>query len=308
MAAFLDQIGPAFSGFEAFYAADLKPKLAALEPRRRKLARDCTAIVGTAVLSAILAGGAVATLLHSVAGALCIMFIALMGAVFALNWRMEHDYGDANDILLGGIAKFLKLRHRSDLRRPRGMETFRKYGLVPAYNVMECGDVIEGEWANTAFAASEAFLSKRRASRRGGRAVFTGQLIRLTRRGGTDAPLVLIKRRGLFSGRRRPFEGARAVKDLPAELDRRFQVWSARPDSGRSAATLLAPLADKLHRAYRPHALAIGLVGNQLYIAVGNGHRLTPGSMLTPLTSRKRLRRAAIAFKNILDTVERAAA
>ena len=308
MVAFIDNIGPAFSGFEAFYAADFKPKLAALEPRRRRLARDCALIVAAAILLTVFAGGGVAVLFHSIGGVFSILFIGLIGAVLALNWRMENDYADANDILLGGVARFLKLEHRSDLRQPRSMETFRKYGLVPAYNVMECGDVIEGEWAGTAFAVSEAFLSKRRASRKRRKTVFTGQLIRVARGRGIDSPLVLIKRRRLIFNRRPPFDGARRVEGLPAKLDDKFRVWSAAPDNGRQTAALLATLADKLHDAYREHPLAIGFVGNQVHIAVGNGHRLTPGSMLTPLTSRKRLQRTAVAFKKILDTVELTAA
>ena len=303
----IDHISPAFSGFEAYYTAELKPRLAALEPRRRKLARDCAAIVGTAALATIAVGGAVAILFHSVGGVFSVIFIGVMGAVLALNWRMEDDYMEANNVLLGGVAKFLKLEHRSDLRRPRGMATFKKHGLVPAHNVMECGDVIEGEWVGAAFAVSEAFLSKGRRRKTGGRSVFTGQLFRIARRGGVDQPLVLIKRRGLFSGWRRPFAGAQRLEGLTAGLDRRFHVWSAAPDSGRHAAALIAPLAEKLHGAYRKHPLAIGLIGNRLYVAVGNGHRLVPGSMLTPLTSRKRAKRAALAFKQILDVVEWAA-
>ena len=282
-------------------------KLSALEPRRRRLVRDCALIVTLAVLFAVFAGGGVAILFHSIGGAFSIMFIGLIGAVLALNWRMENDYADANDILLGGVAAFLKLKHRSDLRQPRSMETFRKYGLVPAYNIMECGDVIEGERAGAAFAASEVFLSKERVSGKRKKTVFTGQLIRVDRRRRVNVPVVLIKRRGFFSRRGSPFEGANRVKGLPARLNRKFQAWSTSPDSGRQTAALLAPVADKLYDAYRTHPLAVGLVGNQIYIAVGNGHRLTPGSLLTPLTSRKRLRRVAIAFKKILDTVEWAA-
>lgn len=304
----IDQIAPAFSGFEAFYAADLKPKLAALEPRRRRLARDCIAIVGLVALVALGAGATVAVLFHSTVGVLSIVFIALVGAVIALNWRMEEDYTAANDALLGGVAEFLKLEHRGDLRSPRSMATFKKYGLVPAYNGMQCGDVIEGEWAGVAFAVSEAFLSKRRSSRRGETRVFTGQLFRIDRRTAVDEPLVLIKRRGLFSGRRPPFTEARRIEGLMASLDRRFYVWSAAPGSNRADAVLIAPLAEKLHAAYRKHALAIGLVGSRLYIAVGNGHRFGPGSLLMPLTSRKRARLAANAFKSALDIVEWAAA
>ena len=76
------------------------------------------------------------------------------------------------------------------------MATFKKYGLVPAYNGMECGDVIEGEWAGAAFSLSEAFLSKRRKGKTGEHRVFNGQLFRIARREGLDEPLVLIKRRG----------------------------------------------------------------------------------------------------------------
>lgn len=307
MAAAIDHIAPVFSGFEAYYTADLEPVLAALEPRRRKLARDCAVIIGAAVLATIAAGGAVAILFHSVSGVLSVIFIGVMGAVLGLNWRMEDGYTAANGALLGGIARFLKLEHHSDVRRPRSMATFKKYGLVPAYNGMECGDVIEGEWAGAAFSVSEAFLSKRRRGKTGARRVFAGQLFRIARCGGLDQPLVLIKPRGPFSGWRPPFAEARRLEGLTAGLDRRFHVWSAAPDSGRQAAALIVPLAEKLHDAYRKHHLAIGLIGNQLYIAVGNGHRLVPGSMWTPLTSRKRAKRAAVAFKHILDTVEWAA-
>ncbi len=304
----IDRIAPVFSGFEAYYAAHIQPKLASLEPRRRKLMRDCAVIVATALLTAISVSYAVLVLFHSVVGVFAVLFIALMITVFALNWRMEDDYAATNDALVGGIARFLKLEHRSDLKRPRSLKTSRKYGLVPQYDAVECGDVIEGEWANAAFSVSEVFLSRRRKSRRSDKTVFAGQLMRITRRVGVTPPLVLIKRRGLFAGRRPPFEDARRVHGLPAKLDRRFRVWSAAPDSGRQTTALLAPSAEKLLDAYGSHALAIGFTENNVYIAVGNGHRLTPGSMLTPLTSRKRLRRAVIAFKHILDTVEWAAA
>ena len=304
----IDRIAPVFSGFEAYYAAHIQPKLAALEPRRRKLVRDCAVIVATALLAAISIGYAVLTLFHSAVGVFAVLFVALMIAVLGLNWRMEDDYAAANDALVGGIARFLKLEHRSDLKRPRSLETAKKYGLVPRYDAVECGDVIEGEWANAAFSVSEVFLSRRRKSRKSDKTVFAGQLMRITRRVGVNPPVILVKRRGLFAGRHPPFEDACRVHGLPAKLDRRFRVWSAAPDSGRQTAALLAPLAEKLQVAYGSHALAIGFSGNKVYIAIGNGHRLTPGSMLTPFTGRKRLRRAVVAFKQILDTVEWAAA
>ncbi len=300
----LDHIDPIFSGFEAFYASDLRPPLVALEPRRRKLVRDCSIIIGAAALIAALIGGGIAIFFHSVSGVLCVMFIALIGAVLALNWRMEDDYVDVNDVILAGVARFLKLKHRSDVRQPRSIQTFKKYGLVPSYNVMECGDVIEGEWASVSFAVSEAFLSKRRSSRKGEKTVFSGQLLRIDRRANVDVPVVLVKRRWPFSTPQRPFDGAHRVSGSAESLDRRFFVWSTSPDKGRQTAALLASPAERLLAIHGRHALTIGLVKNRLYVAVGNGHRLTPGSMLRPLTSSKRMRQAAMAFKSILDTVE----
>lgn len=67
-------------------------------------------IAGSAILTTIIAGDTILILFHSASNVLCVIFIGTIVAVLGLNWRMED------------------------------------YGLVPAYDCVECGDGIAGEY------------------------------------------------------------------------------------------------------------------------------------------------------------------
>lgn len=296
---------PAFDGFDGYFEQKIAPPLASLEAGRQKVARECWLIIaGAAVFFSGALWFAVAVFQSFALGFVGFMLAGAI-VVFGLNWRMEGIYTRINSALLGGIAEFLELRHIDDATRPRSLDTYRKRKLVPKNNMVECGDIVEGVWHGVDFACSEAWLSLRARDRGGDRTVFAGQLFRIDLPFTVSEPVMLIGRKDRIASRRKPFAGAVNVTSGATKLKSYFTVWGETDTASRVLAvhSLESRLADLAQR-YRKYKVRLLFDRDRVYIAVKNGDQLNAGSLFTPLTSPRRIRKAVAGFSQLLRTVE----
>jgi hypothetical protein len=176
---------PHEDGFAAVFAAEIAPRLEAVEAERRSRQRAIRnrALILAGIALAVVIGGIVGFSLQAVE-AVAALAAVVLSAAFGLGWNWmlgpRKAHRDAlREVLVGPVCRFLGgLRYARDPEGAVDAKRFAAHGLVADHEEAHTEDLFEGRHRGTSFRMVEARLRARHSARAGRRQhnVFQGLL------------------------------------------------------------------------------------------------------------------------------------
>lgn len=278
------------SEFDALCDGPLAAALAGLEAARKSAVQRFWMILGGAV-----ALGVVLLVLLGLneIGWVLLVFLAIGGWILG-SMQLNKAARTLKDPCLSAIGQARGFSHEAERFTADGYEGLHPLFGRPSQRTFR--DRFHGEDAGQAFAFYEANLVT--GSGRTRHEVFNGVVYALRRRP-VQGETVIVPDKGLFNFFK-PGKGMESVKfDDDPEFEKRFEVYSTRPDEARALVNPVVRETLKTWRANHPK-IFIRIAGDEVTAAFsGKGDRFEAGSMLKSLPGRERVRA-------IWDDVERA--
>lgn len=291
-----------FAGFEAFYAAEIAPYLAAKEGARRG------AVVNFFILTGALGLLGVAMLLFGPFGETNFQVAAMIGfgAAGVGLWLLNRTRDDIAHGLLQRTAGRLGCEYRARPGRPAYYDAFRALRLLPGHDIEVWEDEVSGRRADCAFTFCESHLKKEtRGKNRSVRTVFHGQLLVLTYPKRFLGKTVVGRDRGAMNPLMRPGKEFARVALVSAEFEKAFEAWSTDQVEARE---LLDPVVlerfQELERLFGGKKLRAAFADGQVLIAIETGDRLNMGSMFKTLEDPARVETILKEFDVVFDLID----
>lgn len=291
-----------FSGFPAFYDAEIAPYLRAKEDARQSAVMQAGLIV---IAAAVIAFAAFRFAPFGEANFQIAFILAMLGFA-AAAWRINRTRSDITHGLLERVCGRLGFAYARDIGRPDYFAEYDRLKLMPNFNRESWEDEVRGAREGAEFVFCETHLKYKTSGKNSStRTVFHGQLLVIDYHKKFLGETVVRRDAGIFNRFGKPGAAFQQVGIASPKFEKIFEAWSTDQVEARD---LLDPLVlerfEELDRLFDGAKLRAAFTGGKLYLALETGDKLNMGSMFAPLAGPARVEKILKEFDLIFDLID----